>query len=206
MLAFLSKILAGWLAWLYTVAIAVAQTVLGAKATHVVLQFYDFEINHISINSFCRDIYKDTKNMAEVYLIIGIGSLVLILASLIWYCCQRRCNKTSWDQRYYIDLQPCLPDFKGHTYDNSCCLILDFGPLLASFFTSVTCMAHGAFLTWKLHSLSQDCRDFWDTQVSAEFLLLFAAAEKLLIVTGVVGGVWCIAACAALCIVGWRLD
>jgi hypothetical protein len=189
------KILAGWLAWLYTIAVILAEIVIGGQAAHLVLQYYDFELNHISIDSFCRDIYKDTKNLAQTYLIVGCGCMLLCLAGFIWFL-YWRFNATARSECFSADLQPCVPACDGADG----CMILDLAPIFGSFFSTVTALAYGAFLTWKRHSLSHECADFWNTSVSPDFLLMFHYAEKLLIATGVVGGFWVIVGSIGVCL------
>jgi hypothetical protein len=177
----------GWLAWVYTLAVTLAELVIGIKAAQVVASYYDFAINNVSIDAFCRDIYKNTKDVATTYIIVsGISMLWLIVAFVYWLVCSRKETLASY--------QPCAPVKTDDDSANS----VTFGPLVVNALTSLTALAFGAFLTWKRHDLSSECRDFWNNQVSPDFLAIFGYCQELLIATAVVGGIWCI----ILCVVG----
>lgn len=184
----LSTLIGGWLAWGYTLAILIAELVIGGKAAHVVYSFYSFEIDHISIDAFCRDIYKDTKSVATVYLLVAVMCFIwFLLCFLQWLC---------WTQkRSVISAQPCIP------YEEDSYNFLHFGALGASALSTITAVSYGAFLTWKLHDLSTECRDFWNVQVSPDFLAIFGYCQTLLIAAAVVGGVWCIIFLIGACMV-----
>jgi len=179
----------GWLAWGYTLAILIAELVIGGKAATVVHSFYSFEIDHISIDAFCRDIYKDTKSVATTYILIAaICFIWFLLRFLQWLCwIPRRCE--------VLSAQPCIP------FEVDSLNFLHLGALGASAISTITAVAYGAFLTWKLHDLSTECRDFWNVQVSPDFLAIFGYCQTLLIATAVVGGVWCIIFLIGACMV-----
>ena len=170
------KFFGGWALWFYTLGILLSELILGGKAAHLILNFYDFELGGIAIDAFCRDIYKDTKNMSINFLVIGgIGMIVIVVCFIYFMCYKIQAN--CWD------CQPFFPD----SNDTSA---FDTAPIICNFMATFMAVGLCGFVTWKVHSLSSECADFWNMKVSPDFIHLFESTKSLLIVSGIGGGCW----------------
>ena len=168
--------IAGWVLWFYTFGILLAELILGGQAFHLILKFYDFDLDGIAINAFCRDIYKDTKNMCINFLVIGILGLVALLVCFVYFVCYKL-QDTCWK---------CQPFFPDCDDSNS----LNTGPIICNLLGVFMAVGVCGFLTWKVNSLSIECADFWNNWVSPDFIQLFQSTKTLLIISGIGAGGW----------------
>lgn len=170
------KFFGGWALWLYTLGILLSELILGGKAARLILNFYDFELGGIAIDAFCRDIYKDTKNIAINFLVVGGIGMIVLLVAFIYFMCYK-IQENCWN---------CQPFFPDASDSNA----LDTAPVICNFMTTFMAVGLCGFVTWKVHSLSSECSDFWNTKVSPDFIHLFESTKSLLIISGIGAGSW----------------
>jgi len=173
----------GWLLWFYTIAVLIAELIIGGKAADLVAHYYDFSLNGISIDAFCRDIYKDTKSVGITFIAIAACCTICCVIGLVYFCATIK-DSRAWQ-----------PFFPGED-----CNFATLAPILSSAVSTMLAVAYGGFLTWKLHSLNSDCRAFWDTNVSPGFVNLLYDTQRLLIATAAVGGFWVIVFIIGFCL------
>ena len=157
----------------YSIGIGVFECYIGGRSSILVSKYYDYSVpingTSIAIDALPRDVYKNTKDVAGVYTIFGAAGLFFCLYffGLLIY------NKLAAEvsKMHFISVV---------TGANASVIILPF--------------CYSAFITWKLHSLSDSDINTWDT-VNPEFIQLFKYSEKLMIATVVPGCLWVIAAC-----------
>jgi len=179
------KFFGGWALWFYTIGILLSELILGGRAARLIVNFYDFELNGIAIDAFCRDIYKDTKNMAIVFLLVGGIAVLVVLVSFIYFMCYK-IQANCWS------CQPFFPDSDDTN-------VLNTAPLICNFMVTIVTLVKCGFLTWKVSSLSSECSDFWNMKVSPDFIHLFESTKSLLIVSGIGGGCWVFGLTVFLC-------
>jgi len=170
------KFFGGWALWFYTLGILLSELILGGKAARLIVNFYDFELGGIAIDAFCRDIYKDTKNMAVVFLLVGGIAMLMMLVCFIYFMCYK-IQANCWS---------CQPFFPDSDESN----LVDTGPLVCNLMAVITAVGKCGFITWKVYSLSSDCSDFWNMKVSPDFIHLFESTQSLLIISGIGAGSW----------------
>lgn len=128
-----------WAAFAYILGISLFQSAIGGKAATTVIDNYDYSYHFpnstvsVAIDALPRDIYKDTKNAAGLFLTFPILALT---------GCVFACGYGFYKRQYYPE---------------------EFSLLISSGCAGTITFGYASFMVWKINSLSSDDRVVWDT-------------------------------------------
>jgi hypothetical protein len=121
---------------MYSFGIGVYECYLGSVSVRLVSEYhgYSAEIGNstISINSFPRDIYSDTKTNAALMIFCGSTGIIMVLLSL-WMLC--------YTKKFMIFLV--------------CLIVANISVIVIPF-------CYATFLTWKYNSMSSNDKIIWN--------------------------------------------
>lgn len=122
----------------YSIAIGIYECFMGGIAANLVSDYYDYSsaINgtstSVSIDSFPRDIYKNTKQTAIIMLVCGAFGVIAAIAAIV-YGMYKNSKET-----------------------------FAYASFVANVIVILVPFCYCSFLTWKLHSLSGKDRNTWN--------------------------------------------
>ncbi len=154
---------------IYSIAVGIYECYMGGLAAHIVANYYDYSASingtnvRVSINALPRDIYSNTKTSAEVMITCGALGVIAAVIGTV-YAAYVRSKSMFAGGAFLSNLIVILPPF-----------------------------CYCAFLTWKLHSLSDEDKYTWNS-INSGFVDNLNRAEKLMICTSVFGVFWIIVA------------
>lgn len=156
----------------YSLSIGIYESYVGGEAAKLTAKYYDQSVPispgspiRVSIDSLPRDIYKNTKE--TVYIMLFCGIIGVIGSVIVIFC-----------SALVLDREKFL-----------------LGAALANVVVILLPFCYSAFLTWKLHSLSNADEATWDS-IDTGFIDNLHRAEKLLIATVIPGVFWIVVVCA----------
>ena len=156
----------------YSLSVGAYELYVGGEAARLVAKYYSYSMPitgtggpaSVAIDALPRDIYKNTKETAIVMLIFGAVAVVCTVIT-IGYSAYTKSKETF---------------LTGIAISNAIVIVIPF--------------CFSAFLTWKLHSLSDADEATWDF-VDRGFINNLGRAEKLLMATVIPGCVWTVIGC-----------
>ncbi len=165
---------------IYTCGVGVYEIEVGGSSAALIAKYYDYStpLNGTSVRVAIDALPRDiyANTKTVAGLMITFGVLgVASLVGIIVYAC----IKQQKDIMYYTAVS------------NVCVVLLPF--------------CYASFITWKLHSLSQDDKDTWNA-VDAGFINNFYEVQKILILTCIPGGIWLMIGCAIWIMSSCRCD
>jgi hypothetical protein len=144
---------------IYNIAIGIYECAIGGEAAKLTVKYYDssFEISNtsnirISIDSLPRDLYKDIKNTSVLLIVCSCLALILQIGSFAHFM----------------------------MYRNQ--LTFNYSTFFSNAFIVIAPFCNSAFLTWKLHDMSQQDIDTWNL-IDEGFINILEKNLSILIVT-----------------------